>query len=234
MKETKYLIDVVKEASNLITNDFEVNNKDDKGDLVTACDYAIEKYLIDRFNKDYPDFDIVSEEYNTDNKISNNCFVIDPIDGTINFANNNPLWAIMVCMYKDGKPCASVIYIKDFNELFYADETGAYLNGNKISIKTLPLDRCLYSIDCGEKEEVIRNMNDYTRHYRFYASAGVSYAYIASGRMSGYMFRKENPWDYAAGMYLAKQAGAYIHNEENLHVAACSKELLDILIKYGK
>ena len=234
MKNVEYLIKIVKEASELIKEDFEVNNKDDKGDLVTTYDYEIEKYLINKLNEAYPTYDIVSEEFNTHNKITDNCFVIDPIDGTINFANGNPIWAIMVCMYHNGEACSSVIYAPKLNELYYADETGAYLNDEKISVKELPIDRCLYSIDCGQKDNTIKKINEYTRHYRFYACAGISYAYIASGRLSGYLFRKENPWDYAAGMFLAKQAGAYTHDEEGLHIAACSKELLEVLEQNGR
>ena len=234
MKDVEFLINVVKEASKLITNDFEVNNKDDKGDLVTTYDYEIEKFIINKVKEKYPSFDIVSEEYNTNNKITDNCFVIDPIDGTVNFANGNPMWAIMVCMYKDGNACASVIYSPIFNELYYADESGAYLNDKKISVKELPIDRCLYSIDCGDKDNTIKMIDRYTRHYRFYACAGLSYAYIASGKLSGYLFRKENPWDYAAGMFLAKQAGAYTHDAKGLHIAACTKELLNALIENGR
>lgn len=233
MKDIEFLKEVVIEASKLITDDFEVNNKDDKGDLVTTYDYEIEKFIINKVQENYPDFDIVSEELNTYNKITDNCFVIDPIDGTINFANGNPMWAIMVCMYRNGNACASVIYSPMFNEFYYADETGAYLNDKKISVKELPIDRCLYSIDCGDKDNTIKKIDQYTRHYRFYACAGLSYAYIASGRLSGYLFRKENPWDYAAGMFLAKQAGAYTHDEEGLHVAACTQELLNVLVENG-
>ena len=234
MDDIRYLIQVVKDASKLITSDFEVNNKDDKGDLVTTYDYEIEKYIINRLAEVYPTYDIVSEEFNTKNKITDNCFIIDPIDGTINFANGNPMWAIMLCMYKYGKPHASVIYSPVFDDLYYADSTGAYLNGERIHVKKLPLDRSLYSIDCGNKDNTIKKINEYTRHYRFYACAGLSYAYIARGMLSGYMFRKENPWDYAAGMFLAKQAGAEIHEEEGLHVAASTKELLDVLVENGR
>ena len=233
MKDIEFLKEVVIKASKLITDDFEVNNKDDKGDLVTTYDYEIEKFIINKVQENYPDFDIVSEELNTYNKITDNCFVIDPIDGTINFANGNPMWAIMVCMYRNGNACASVIYSPMFNEFYYADETGAYLNDKKISVKELPIDRCLYSIDCGDKDNTIKMIDKYTRHYRFYACAGLSYAYIASGKLSGYLFRKENPWDYAAGMFLAKQAGAYTHDEEGLHIAACTEELLNVLVENG-
>ena len=93
-EDLKFLIDVVKNASFLINDELEVKAKDDKGDLVTNFDYAIEKYLIEKIKEKYPDFSIISEEYNNNNELTENCFTIDPIDGTINFANGIPLWGI--------------------------------------------------------------------------------------------------------------------------------------------
>lgn len=68
--ELKYLIKLVKRAAKLITNDVQVSAKDDKGDLVTNFDYEIEKFITDRLKKDFPDFGIVSEEYNSDKKLT--------------------------------------------------------------------------------------------------------------------------------------------------------------------
>ena len=64
-KELQFLINTVMEASNLITDEFEVKAKDDKGDLVTSFDYEVEKYITEKINKEYPNFDIVSEEFNS-------------------------------------------------------------------------------------------------------------------------------------------------------------------------
>ena len=93
-KELKFLIDTVKEASKLITEEFEVKAKDNKGDLVTNFDYEVEQFMINEIKKAYPNFNIVSEEFNSNEGLTDNCFTIDPIDGTINFANNIPLWGI--------------------------------------------------------------------------------------------------------------------------------------------
>lgn len=125
--ESQFLRDVVKKANNLSTQKFDTINKGGENDLVTNLDLEIERFLIDEIKKQYPNFDIVSEEFNTNNKITENCFVIDPIDGTINFANNLPLWGIQVACIKNGKTIASVISLPRINEFYYADETGAYL-----------------------------------------------------------------------------------------------------------
>ena len=145
--ELKFLIELVKEASKLITDEFEVKSKDDKGDLVTNFDYEIEKYIIAKIKKHYPKFSIVSEEYNNKEGLTDNCFTIDPIDGTINFANNIPLWGIQIACIKDKKICAAVIYLPKLNELYYADENGAFLNDIPISVNKLDIKNGLYTID---------------------------------------------------------------------------------------
>ena len=131
--ELKFLIELVKGASLLIDDEFEVKAKDDNGDLVTNFDYEIEKYIIDKIKEKYPNFSIVSEEYNNKEGLADNCFTIDPIDGTINFAHNIPLWGIQVACIKNKKTCAAVIYLPKLDELYYADENGAFLNEKSIS-----------------------------------------------------------------------------------------------------
>lgn len=84
--ELKFLIKLVKDASLLINDEFEIKVKDENGDLVTNFDYAIEKYITNKIKEKYPQFSIISEEYNSKEGLTDNCFTIDPIDGTINFA----------------------------------------------------------------------------------------------------------------------------------------------------
>ena len=124
--ELKFLIDLVKDAKLMITDNYQVESKGDNGDLVTDIDYKIEEYFINKIKEKYPSFFIVSEEYNSDKLLTKNCFVIDPIDGTINFANHLPLWGIQIACIKDGEICASVIYLAKLDELYYADEHGAF------------------------------------------------------------------------------------------------------------
>lgn len=133
-EELVFLIDVVKEASSLITPDFEVKAKGNNGDLVTNFDLKIEK-----LKEKYPDFDIVSEENNSDKGITENCFVIDPIDGTVNFANNLPIWAIQVAMIKNNDVVAAVIYAPRLNELYCADSRAAYFNNKKIHVNNMDI-----------------------------------------------------------------------------------------------
>ena len=145
-KISDFLIMTVKSAADLITDEFEIKAKGNSstGDLVTSFDYEVERFLIDRIEKEYPGYSIISEEFNTDKKLTDNCFTIDPIDGTVNFAHGNPLWGIQVCAVESGKPCASVIYLPRLNEFYHANEIGSFLNGNPIHVNDCTPEKGLY------------------------------------------------------------------------------------------
>lgn len=228
-QDLKFLINAVEEANKLITDDFEVKAKGNHGDLVTNFDFEIEKFIIDKINSNYPGFTVVSEEFNKNAKLTDNCFTIDPIDGTINFAHSLPLWGIQVALIKNGQTVAAVIYLPKFNELYSADETGAFLNGKKLEIKPLPVNRCLYSIEGKNRTPAIDRLKKYTSHARWIGSASVDFAWVSSCKLGGTIFRNESVWDYKPGMFICKQAGAYIIDEVGAHIAACSQEFAQVL-----
>ncbi len=228
-KDLKFLIDLVKSASLLINDEFEVKAKDDKGDLVTNFDYEIEKYIIDRINKDYPGFSIISEEYNSNNESTDNCFTIDPIDGTINFAHNIPLWGIQVACIRDKKTCAAVIYLPKMDELYYADESGAYLNDEPIKVNSLNSKKGLYSVEGPNRLSGQVKMKQVNPHCRDFFCAAVNYAWVACGRLSATIFRKDSLWDYVPGQYIVEKAGGVIYNNNGAHIAANNDEFLQVI-----
>lgn len=228
-KDTQFLIDLVKEASLLINEDMHVQAKGNKGDLVTNFDYEIEKFIISKINESYPNFTIISEEFNADNHLTQNCFTIDPIDGTINFAHNIPLWGIQVACIKNGETISAVIYLPVFNELYYADETGAYLNGNIINVNTIESDRGIYTIEGPNRTAVQIEMQKINTNCRGFYCAAVDFAWVACGRLSGTIFTYDSFWDYVPGQYLVKQAGGVISNDIKAHGAANTNEFLQTL-----
>lgn len=227
--EIEFLKHIVKEAEKIAEQKYEVHTKDDKGDLVTNLDLEIEKYLISEINKNYPDFDIVSEEFNAENKLTDNCFIIDPIDGTINFANGLPLWGIQIACRKNGKTIASVINLPKLGEFYHADETGAYLNDEKIHIKEVPIKNVLYSITGHNALPSKANMQKYSKNFRRLGAACVTFAFVASGKIHGANIRRESLWDYEPGLFLCKMAGAKIKNVPGFHAAAMNQKFLDLL-----
>lgn len=229
MKEIEFLKEIVKKANVISNNAFEVSKKDAESDLVTNLDLEIEKFLISEIKKEYPHFGIVSEEYNTNNQITDNCFIIDPIDGTINFANNLPLWGIQIACVKDSKTIASVISLPRINEFYYADETGAYLNDEKININEVPIKNALYSIDGNNNLPCMQRMRKYSSNRRNFGGVCVSMAFVASGRIHGAVFRSNKPWDYEPGLFICKMAGASVKSIDGFHAAAMNDEFLNIL-----
>ena len=228
-REIEFIKEIVLKANEITNHSFEVMSKGAEYDLVTNLDLEIERFLINEIKREYPNFDIVSEEYNTNGKVTENCFIIDPIDGTINFANNLPLWAIQVACVKNGKTIASVISMPRINEFYWADETGAYLNDRKISVNEVPIKNALYAIDGSNNLPAMQRMRKYSSNRRNFGGVCVSMSFVASGRIHGAVFRSDKPWDYEPGLYLCKMAGACIKSIDGFHGAAMNQELLDIL-----
>ena len=228
-EDLKFLIDIVKGASLLITDEFEINAKEDDGDLVTNFDFEIENYIIEKIKQNYPDFSIVSEEYNSEKELTDNCFTVDPIDGTINFANTLPLWGIQIACIRNRKTCAAVIYMPKMNELYYADESGAYMNGKPIKVNLLNAKKGLYSVEGPKRLPIQVKMRQINRNCRDFYCAAVNYAWVACGRLSATIFIYDTLWDYIPGQYIVEKAGGVIYNEKGVHIAANNNEFLQVM-----
>lgn len=227
-KEVKFLINLVKQASLLITNDISIKAKGEDGDLVTNFDYEIEEYMIKEIKSSYPNFQIISEELNENGTLTENCFTIDPIDGTKNFANGIPMWGIQVACIKDKETCAAVIYLPKLDELYYADENGAYKNGEPIKVNSYSYDKGMYTVTAKDPIIGISKMRKINRNNCNFCAA-VNFAYVACGKLSGSIYRAESLWDYIPGQYLVKQAGGVLFNAEGCHIAANTKEFMEVL-----
>ena len=257
--DTEFLITCVLEAATMINDDFFIAVKDENGDLVTSFDFEIERFIIDKIREKYKGFDIISEEFNPTNKLTQNCFIIDPLDGTINFAHGLPLYGIQVAIVKKGKVVASVIYLPRLFELFYANPKGAYMSqvrpkalereyekeyqkwteqviktSKKIKVSDTPADRSIYLVEGGNKFPGLQRMNDLSRHWRYICCTAVNQAWTACGRLGGSILRKDNVWDYLPGQYIVKQAGGHVINKKGAHISTNSKELARELLKNAR
>ena len=130
---------IVREAAKIFKErSFEIKYKEGFENIVTSADIKVQQFLCEQLRNLIPDCGFICEEedvcYSQDGMF---VWVIDPIDGTINFANGLPLWGIQVALIKNSKTVAAVIYLPKLNEFYCADESGAYLNGNKISVNNL-------------------------------------------------------------------------------------------------
>lgn len=230
-KLTKFLCGIVQQAAKIAEKSFNLNHKDANGDIITDCDKAVETFLIEKLTRKYPEFDIISEEINPAKTITSHCFVIDPIDGTKNFAAGISEWGIQIAAIENNEVVACTIYLPKFNELYYADESGAFLNGVRLEItpENHNQNQIFGMVFDGELPDLTMMDKAVNRDFRDFGSAAVSYGLVASGRLSGYGLNLDNLWDYLPGMYLVQMAGGFTTDEPGLHIAATNQKMLNML-----
>ena len=203
-------------ASKVLIRDFgeieklQVSKKGPK-DFVTNADLKAEKIIIEELKKAKPSYSIISEESGIEkNKDKKNTWIIDPIDGTINFLHGIPHFAISIALKSDDEIISGLIFDPIKNEMFYAEKNnGAFFNNQRIRVsKKNDLNDCLFST--GGKIN-----KDTDLPYRKSGCAALDMAYVASGRYDGYFQKNLSLWDVAAGIIIVKEAGGII-NDINL------------------
>ena len=223
-KEFDFLLRMVEDAETIISEGKIKVNEKGSDDLVTNLDLEVENYIISNIKKEFPGFDIVSEEFNSLNSLSQNCFTIDPIDGTINFAKGMANWAIEMACIKNGERVASIIYMPLSDEYYFAVKgEGAYLNEEKIKVKPSSTTMSIYSVSGSHNKylfEICQKMSNYTKHFRSLGSISATLAYIAKGALSGCILLSPTSWDLEPGLLLCKEAGAVIKTNEEKHYVA--------------
>ena len=191
------------------------------GDFVSSADKRTEKILINELQKAHPDYGIVTEESGIINKNNNtNRWIIDPIDGTLNFLNGVPQFAISVAYEEKGEILCGVIFNPVTNEMFCAEKgNGAYLNNSRIRVSNKKKIEESLLVTGGPKQtssikkkifaEYIEISNK-SSNVRKFGSAALDMAYVACGRSDGYWQREINLWDIAAGIVIVKEAGGFV------------------------
>ena len=212
------------------------------GDFVSSADKRTEKILIDELQKAHPDYGIVTEESGVINKSNlKNRWIIDPIDGTLNFLNGVPQFAISVGYEEEGEIKSGVIFNPIMNEMFCAEKgNGAFLNNSRMRVSNKKKIKDALLVTGGPKgaskikdkifseyEKVSKNASN----VRKFGSAALDMAYVACGRFDGYWQREINYWDIAAGIILVKEAGGFV---ESLNSASFSEKKIDIIATNSK
>jgi len=191
------------------------------GDFVTSADKRTEKILIEELQKAHPDYGIITEETGIINKSNTkNRWIIDPIDGTFNFMNGVPQFAISVGYEEENEIKCGVIFNPIMNEMFCAEKgNGAYLNNSRIRVSKKNKIKDALIVTGGPKgsskikdkifSEYI-NVSNNVSNVRKFGSAALDIAYVACGRFDGYWQRELNYWDIAAGIIILKEAGGFV------------------------
>ena len=195
-------------------------------DFVTNSDIKTEKIIIEELKKAKPNYSILSEEFGIEkNKDKNNTWIIDPIDGTVNFLHGIPHFAISIALKSNGEIVSGLIFDPIKDELFFAEKnSGAFFNNHRIRVsKKNEINECLFATGGKLKNEL-------EIPYRKSGCAALDMAYVASGRYDGYFQHNLNIWDIAAGIILIKEAGGVINeidldNNQNIKVIASSADI---------
>jgi myo-inositol-1(or 4)-monophosphatase len=253
------LKEIIKEAGEILKEGFysekEISHKGTK-DLVTKYDVAIEKFLIEKFSEEFSEFNIIAEESDDGSVEFRDSIIIDPIDGTTNFANGVPHTAISVGVYKNQKPYIGIVYNPILDELFEAEiRKGAFLNGKQISVSTenefqkalissgFPYSSSENKDDLDEVIHKLKVILPLCQDIRRFGAASLDICYVAKGMLEGYYEMNLKAWDVSAGIIILSEAGGKFTNiggdeyklfEEKYIVASNSKihkEMLENLAK---
>lgn len=189
-------------------------------DLVTEFDRMTEEFLANLIQTNFPDHSIYGEEGGQQDGNPNARWIIDPIDGTTNYAHGLPYFCVSVAFVDEVGSKFGVIYDPMGNECFSAERgKGAWLNGQPIHVsQTQELKRALmvtgFSHNLHEHVdrniELFQEMNESVRAMRRMGAAALNMANVAAGRMDGYWELLVKPWDIAAGLLIVREAGGTV------------------------
>lgn len=237
MKYMETAIEAAKEAGRLQLQALgKAHHIEYKGaaNIVTEVDKQSEAVIINRIRKEFPCHDTLAEEGSDKKTNSEWLWIIDPLDGTVNYSHGYPLFAVSIALQYKGEVIAGVVFEPNRNELFTAEKGGgAFLNGRRISVsKTAELQNSLldtgfaYNVHLGEKNNNLNHFSDFllkAQAVRRDGAAASDLCYVAAGRFDGFWELYLQPWDIAAGQLIITEAGG--------RVSAFDGSPLDI---YGK
>jgi myo-inositol-1(or 4)-monophosphatase len=201
-------------------SDFKISNKEGVNNLVTEADHAAEKAIMEIIRNNYPDHYILSEESGDMPTDSSYKWIIDPLDGTVNFAHGLPICCVSIGLEEDGKMIMGAVYNPFFNEFYFAQKGyGASLNNKiiQVSQETRVGKSCLvtgfpYTYPEGPNGplEVFSRLIRKGVPVRRLGSAAMDLCWVAAGRFDGFYEHRLNAWDSAAGFLIVQEAGGKI------------------------
>ncbi len=205
-------------------------------DLVTDADLASEKYIIKAITAKFPEHSILAEEGSSVDNGSEFKWVVDPLDGTTNFAHNFPFYCVSIGCEYQGEIIAGAIFDPERNEMFEAVKGGgARLNRKVIRVsdknkleKSLLATGFPYDIGTSSEDNLkfFRRFIKRARAIRRAGSAALDLAYLACGRFDGFWELKLHPWDSAAGSLIVKEAGGRVTSFDGSKYTIYNKYIL--------
>ncbi len=233
-------IDAAKEAGKFLRESkgksLKIENKSSSIDPVTQIDKQAEKIIIDTIKGRYPDHAILAEEGGESDDISEYRWIIDPLDGTVNFTHGLPIYCVSIGLEYKRAIIAGAVYEPNVDDLYTAERgKGAFLNGKRIRVSDN--DRLIDSIlitgfpyDIHDNpDNTIGRFTDFlmeAQAIRRLGSAAIDLCYIAAGYGDGFWEAFIKPWDIAAGMLLVEEAGGKVTDFDGKPIGADSQRIL--------
>ncbi|MGM0440703.1 MAG: inositol monophosphatase family protein [Chlamydiota bacterium] len=198
----------------------DIREKGIPGDLVTEADKHSEKTIIEILERRYPSYGIMAEESGAHHGEADFLWVVDPLDGTTNYAHSYPMVSVSIALLHQGEPILGVVYNPIVGELFHALKgQGAYCNGKKLNVSSIadlehsllvtgfPYDRRTSPVD---NYAEFCHLTNIAQGVRRVGSAAIDLAYVAAGRLEGHWEPGLKAWDVAAGTVLVWEAGGLV------------------------
>ncbi len=197
-----------------------IDTKSSAIDLVTEIDKESERRIIEIIRSNYPTHSIIAEEGGAQPTDSEYRWIIDPLDGTLNFTHGFPIFCVSIGLEYKGKLIGGVVYDPNTHELYSAERgSGAFLNGTRIRVSEtdtmingLLITGFPYNIH-NNPDQTIERFTDFLKEVqavRRLGSAAIDLCYIAAGRGDGFWESNLKPWDMAAGIVLVEEAGGTV------------------------
>lgn len=240
MKEKQIAVAAAREAGALLRQNFgqplQTSSKQTTIDLVTEMDQAADELLTDRLRAAFPDYGFLTEESPAIVGSEDTRWVIDPIDGTTNYAHAYPFFAISIALEREGQTVLGVVYDPIADELFVAERNqGAELNGRPIRVSPAA-DLAESLLASGFPYNAWTTENDNTAQWRQFlkqarsvrcdGAAALDLCYVACGRVDGYWEPGLEPWDVAAGALIVSEAGGRVTDYQGDNDFIARKEIV--------
>ena len=237
----KVLLRVTHSAGEILMNYYgrleNIDTKTKDIDLVTVADHKSEEFIIGELQKAFPTHDIISEETGgRANPSSEFRWVIDPLDGTTNFAHSYPAFCVSIGIQKNGQSFMGAVYNPYYDEFFFAErDKGAFLNQKPITVsKTREISKSLlltgFAYDRRERADhylrLFRALMMRCHGVRRAGAAALDICSVACGRAEGYWEENLKPWDTAAGWLILEEAGGQVSDFKGKSFAIEKKQIL--------
>ncbi|MBR9693266.1 inositol monophosphatase [Candidatus Woesearchaeota archaeon] len=208
-------------------------------EIVTKYDKESDRIIVDMIRKQFPEHNILAEESGSINNNSEYTWIVDSLDGSGNFANGNPYFSVSIALMQNDEIILGVVYAPFLHELYVAEKgKGATLNGEPITVSIIADLVHAYVVTCeGSDKGHVRMAKAYaamvpkTKDYRKVGSAALECCMVACGRADAYVTFAIDPWDVAAGILIAEEAGATVSDHKN---GPWKSQRMDVVVTNGK